>query len=1383
MNKTAKWKMNRAGLLNFWYYDNEIFDFADGKLLLRGSNGSGKSVTMQSLLPVLLDGRKSPDRLDPFGSKARRMEDYLLGEKDIVDRDERTGYLFLEYKLAETGQYITTGIGMQARRHKPMNAWYFVITDNRRVGYSIDLHETERHAGESQDVPLSRTQLENRIGDGGKVVRTAGEYKKLVNKYIFGFENIEAYDDLIKLLIQLRSPKLSKEFRPTAIYDILEAALPPITDDDLRHLSDTIEHMDQTKQQIEQLEREQTAVEKLIHRYHAYNEYRLAESAQHLKRAESQYHKEGQTLKEKRQGITELQTDVQTMTDRATQLDQQKDVLEQKRERLQHHKVWRMEKELYDERAVLETVQKDLEKRDQALTSKKRQELDVKEMKEDLEMSVEAGSANLSDRLVDMQADAEDASFDGHDVNEADFNRHKETAHDFSVWLKETDAHFQKLDAISEELQVYEQLKSELTKLDKQVAETRQELDQTKQEEQDWLAIFEKDKQAQLHSIYQWTEDHAFLSIPEDVLQQTSRNMYSLYEPVSYEQVRTPFVKVSNAYQMKINESIATKNSRIKLLEETIEEKEAEHAEWVAKKDPEPPFQQATTKHARAELKANGQRFVPLYEAVEFQDHVTADVRRHIESALIDTGLLDALIADEKLTITHDRIIQPAPHIMAHTLADYLVPDEGIDTIIPAEKVDDILRSILVDPDGTETTAINVDGTYQIGLTTGHAVSVEEVRFIGKKARERYRQTQIEAIRTEIAALKQEQETINHAIKTLETDIANAEKALESFPDDEDLHVAFSHVQEKRFHINQLDKRLQGLNNDLHQAHQTFQETKSKLGRSTRDLNIEFSRHAYLQAKEIMRRYEKDLQQLITVYTTYQHHQANLAKTNGRLEELASEVIELQGDLNDLHDRKARTEQNIREIEHQLDMADADTIREEIRTVQQQLSATVAEQDEIKTKLPQKKVDQTRLEEEAADKEQAQTFWGHMIEAWSNTFHREVDFGFIPVPDELETRGEQLNWILTTYESVLNDKDMAKIEEQLTKVFYEQQSNLMEYRMIDTTDAVRFSEFEWLTDEWTEAQTIQLEHWKQKATRRLIQLDFQGRRVNPYYMGDKLERDRLQQQTMLDDQDRQLYEDILFDSVGRKLRSRINRAEKWTKDMDKLMQNTDSSSGLTFSIKWKPRTAETETELDTKELVDLLRRNPRLLKEADIERVSDHFRSKIDRAKELVDLEGEGNTLLQVLKEVLDYRNWFSFVLSYERIGENKRELTNHAFYQFSGGEKAMAMYIPLFTACYSRYREADETAPYIISLDEAFAGVDENNIREMFEIVEQLGFDYIMNSQVLWGIMIRFLTWPFVSLCDREMPHSSQSSVIIGTVKTNIWSSLKATKKRELKP
>jgi hypothetical protein len=176
-----KWQLHRAGLLNFWYYDEDEFQFADGKLLLRGNNGSGKSVTMQSFIPILLDGRKSPDRLDPFGSKARRMEDYLLGEKGVVDREERTGYLYLEYKKEGLEQYLTTGIGLRAKRGSAMNFWGFVILDNRRIGKDFLLYKKERSLGKEEKVPLTRVELENRLADGGRVVRTSKEYMNLVN--------------------------------------------------------------------------------------------------------------------------------------------------------------------------------------------------------------------------------------------------------------------------------------------------------------------------------------------------------------------------------------------------------------------------------------------------------------------------------------------------------------------------------------------------------------------------------------------------------------------------------------------------------------------------------------------------------------------------------------------------------------------------------------------------------------------------------------------------------------------------------------------------------------------------------------------------------------------------------------------------------------------------------------------------------------------------------------------------------------------------------------------------------------------------------------------------------------------------------------------------
>ena len=64
-------KVTKIGLLNFWLYDEEEFDFYGGNLILRGINGSGKSVTMQSFIPLILDGNKSPDRLDPFGSREK----------------------------------------------------------------------------------------------------------------------------------------------------------------------------------------------------------------------------------------------------------------------------------------------------------------------------------------------------------------------------------------------------------------------------------------------------------------------------------------------------------------------------------------------------------------------------------------------------------------------------------------------------------------------------------------------------------------------------------------------------------------------------------------------------------------------------------------------------------------------------------------------------------------------------------------------------------------------------------------------------------------------------------------------------------------------------------------------------------------------------------------------------------------------------------------------------------------------------------------------------------------------------------------------------------------------------------------------------------------
>jgi ABC-type lipoprotein export system ATPase subunit len=53
--RIRRWRPSRAGILNVYQYQDEVLEFADGRLLLRGVNGSGKSTAMNMLLPFLLE--------------------------------------------------------------------------------------------------------------------------------------------------------------------------------------------------------------------------------------------------------------------------------------------------------------------------------------------------------------------------------------------------------------------------------------------------------------------------------------------------------------------------------------------------------------------------------------------------------------------------------------------------------------------------------------------------------------------------------------------------------------------------------------------------------------------------------------------------------------------------------------------------------------------------------------------------------------------------------------------------------------------------------------------------------------------------------------------------------------------------------------------------------------------------------------------------------------------------------------------------------------------------------------------------------------------------------------------------------------------------------
>ena len=198
--------------------------------------------------------------------------------------------------------------------------------------------------------------------------------------------------------------------------------------------------------------------------------------------------------------------------------------------------------------------------------------------------------------------------------------------------------------------------------------------------------------------------------------------------------------------------------------------------------------------------------------------------------------------------------------------------------------------------------------------------------------------------------------------------------------------------------------------------------------------------------------------------------------------------------------------------------------------------------------------------------------------------------------------------------------------------------------------------------------------------------------------------------------------------------------------MNKLMKSLNTSSGLSFSLNWKPKLATDENELDTRQIVEILNSDSGLLKQEDIQKVANHFRTKFKTAEKEFREKGEIVPFYSIMKESLDYRKWFEFQFMYKKAEEQSKELTNNAFYRLSGGEKAMAMYIPLFASVCARYQSARKDCLRIISLDEAFAGVDDNNIRDMFRILTELELEYVINSQVLWG---EYNTVPSLAICE----------------------------------
>ncbi|MCX7781642.1 MAG: TIGR02680 family protein, partial [Negativicutes bacterium] len=1372
-----KWQMHRAGLINYWYYDEEEFCFADGRLLLRGSNGSGKSVTMQSLVTVLLDGVKTPDRLDSFGSRSRRMEDYLLGEKEILNHEERTGYLYLEYKRRQTEQYVTTGIGLNAKRSGGVDFWGFVITDNRRIKHDLWLYKREisPEDGSPVKIPLTRGELERAIGSGGQVVKSQREYMELVNRHIFGFESIEQYQELMKLLIQLRSPKLSRDFKPSVIYEILNNSLPSLSDEELRPLSDTIESMERCKLQIEQLERDSQALGRLCRQYDAYNAYILAEKADLAQKAErrrARLEREGQ---EQAAQLAAEQALLAGQQQRLAELERELAVLEAEKAALEQHDVFQAEKQKQEQEQQLAYVAAEKRSREEKLRERQKREREERRLAESYETQAEKRRAESEGLLRDLADAAADADFREHELlvkASGDFDHP-----DFDAWRQNAKHHAARLDAVRDILRRQGEARRRRDLVEQELGEERRILDEYRSEQHKLEQRLTEAREKLLADIYTWRENYGNdLPLAKEEMRLIAQTVQGLYEGRVWDEVKSQLDNAYGHHVRGINQEMGLIGASIRQLEAKEEELRQELSAWRNQRDPEPE-RPADSEETRSLLAGMGIPFVPFYAAVEFAPHVPPEMRERIEAALTDMGLLDALVVpagrlrDIPAEGAYGAVIYPDPQIMTVTLADYLRPALTDGQQITSADIDDVLRTVVVEeitawpaaaarPSGLPTVAV-ASGAYRAGVLAGRAPRRQAAIYIGKQARQEYRTRQIVRLEDELKTLALAMERQYEAYTALRTRQDNAAKAYGAFPGEQDIRAIYHEKEAVLAGLGRQEQRVKIIDDRLKKIAGELKLLRDELQASSAGFKLPPDEDAYRTAVSAMNEYQNLLHRLELCRQDLANCRDNAAQCIRRVEELSMEVDALKGEIFTCEDQIERFRLQIAQIELRLKEMGADELREHVRRIAQRLGELPAAVKNLTAEIAKLEITIKSRENRQRELTYKTQLAGQMVKNWQQLLQQELRLGLVYPPDETP----DINTILQAKGHLLRQEriDRTSLTERLSKSFAVENNVLMEYRMqLEPLEAVladtpvlpeTSDEDDGLAADW--------ERLRERSRRQVITLDYEGRRQNPYQLYAALARRTEEQKNILSDKDKELYEEVIMNSIGRIISRRIRSAQQWVEEMNKLMRQRNTSSGLRFKLEWKACTAEQDDELDTQDLVRLLHADPAALKASDLDKIARHFQARIERAKQNSEAaaDGAGASFQQAVRSILDYRLWFQFKLYYEQAGISWRELSDRVFFKFSGGEKAMAMYIPLFSAAYSRYQEASPDAPYIITLDEAFAGVDENNIRDTFALVEQLNFNYIMNSQALWG---DYDVIPALNICELVRPKNAPYVTVV---------------------
>jgi uncharacterized protein YPO0396 len=240
----------------------------------------------------------------------------------------------------------------------------------------------------------------------------------------------------------------------------------------------------------------------------------------------------------------------------------------------------------------------------------------------------------------------------------------------------------------------------------------------------------------------------------------------------------------------------------------------------------------------------------------------------------------------------------------------------------------------------------------------------------------------------------------------------------------------------------------------------------------------------------------------------------------------------------------------------------------------------------------------------------------------------------------------------------------------------------------------------------------------------VVEVVFRGRPATVPDLTAALGAEVADRKRLLDEREREILENHLVNEVASTLQELIAEAERQVRLMNAELDERPTSTGMRLRLEWRAREDGPAGLAEARRR--LLRQTSDAWSPQDRSAVGGFLQERIAEVRSRDDT----GTWLEHLTTALDYRGWHRFVIERYQNGQ-WRSATGPA----SGGERVLAASVPLFAAASAHYGSAGNPhAPRLVTLDEAFAGVDDNARAKYLGLLAAFDLDVVMTSEREWG-------------------------------------------------